>query len=311
MAGTADRMGLRAFDAVILAALAGGCGPKQTVLHGERLPSGDASRDAGAAVAVDARLVEIVTNAIDARLATFDARATNDAADRIDVGDAAAADGPGRPADEVLMDFEDGTARLAPAHGRSGSVYAVNDGTPGGEQQPAPLQPARSELRCGTPPCADGAPGSTRALHLVARGFVTWGALFGTDLAYVGGDPPRRTFDASGFTGVSFWARLGTSTANAVDRTIRFALPDANTDAEGGRCAKAGGALDACYNDWSRTIELTDAWTRYDVAFSTLQQGDFGMSFPAFRADAIYGLQWKLFPGAVVDLWIDDVAFTK
>lgn len=152
---------------------------------------------------------------------------------------------------------------------------------------------------------------STFALHVTASGFTNWGSIVGTDLGYVGGMLARRTYDASGFTGVAFWARLGAAPSNPVDARVRFVLLDANTDPDGGQCTPTGGALDGCYNDWGVDLTLTTAWRRFDIPFASLRQGEWGKRFAAFRSNAVYGLQWKFPRSAVVDVWIDEVAFTR
>lgn len=213
--------------------------------------------------------------------------------------------------DEVIVDFEDGSASLKQSTVLNGSFYTFNDGTAGGVQTPAPMSTVMASEICGGGRCSDEAAKSKYALHMVASGFTNWGGLIGTDLAYLGGTPPRTTFDASAYTGVVFWARAGAMASAAKDRKVRFVLIDGDTDPDGGKCKQPGTPVDACYNDFGVDLTLTGEWTRYEVPFTSLKQSDYGMRFPAFLKDKVYGMQWKFAKSVNLDIWIDDVAFYK
>ena len=81
---------------------------------------------------------------------------------------------------------------------------------------------------------------------------------------------PKRAYDASGFVGISFFARHGAGSA----WRIRVQFPDGNTDPDGGVCGQ-------CFNDFGATIDVTEDWTKYTVLFDSLgQTGDWGTPHP-------------------------------
>jgi hypothetical protein len=110
---------------------------------------------------------------------------------------------------------------------------------------------------------------------------------------------PKRAYDASAFTGISFWAK------GEGESHVRLKVPDVNTDPAGGVCT-------ACFNDFGVDITVTPTWTRYTVPFASLAQLDgWGSPHPAaVDTSKLYGLQWQVVQaGARFDVAIDDVEF--
>jgi endoglucanase len=195
------------------------------------------------------------------------------------------------PNEFTLDDAEDNNNQIAVQKGRGGYWYSYADkvGT-----TLLPAAGAKFTMASG------GANSSARAARLSGSvgtgGDVTFAGMgFGfTD--------PKHAYDASAFSGVSFWAKVDGDSATAV----RLKVPDANTDPAGGVCT-------ACFNDFGADIALTHAWTKFTVPFATMKQLDgWGAPHPAaIEPSKLFGLQWQVVtPGAKVDIWVDDVQFT-
>lgn len=113
---------------------------------------------------------------------------------------------------------------------------------------------------------------------------------------------PKAAYDATAFSGVSFYARVGPgSTAS-----VRLKVPDANTDPVGKVCSE-------CFNDFGADLTLTGEWQKYVAPFAAMKQMDgWGAPHPAaIDKSKLFGLQWQVTqPGASYDVWVDDVQFT-
>lgn len=112
---------------------------------------------------------------------------------------------------------------------------------------------------------------------------------------------PKGQFDASAFTGISFYAKTGSGSVKAV----RLKIPDANTDPDGKVCTE-------CFNDFGADLTLTDQWKQYRILFSDMTQMEgWGAPHPkSIDKSKLYALQFQVnSPGADYDVWVDDVAF--
>jgi hypothetical protein len=205
--------------------------------------------------------------------------------------------------DDVISTFEDRTGAVQQVAGRGGGFYMFNDGT--GTQTPAPngLPDAVQMDRCD----------SLYALCTSGEGFTDWGAGMGTDLgpttgAGDGGVGEKSTYDASGYSGVAFWAKAG----EGATTVVRVSVKDANTAPEGGVCDpdEVSGAA-ACNDDWGKSINLTEEWKPYTILFSELRQSGWGMVFPEFDVEHTYSIQFQVGPSVPFDFCIDDLVFVK
>jgi hypothetical protein len=207
---------------------------------------------------------------------------------------------PPSNADDVVANFEDGTGAVLQVGGRGGGFYMFNDGT--GMQTPPPgmLPPATKADRCG----------STYALCMSGKGFMTWGAGMGTDFAPTSagmGMGTKQTYDAGAYKGIAFWAKSNTATAS-----VRVGFKDKDTAPEGGQCdAMMTSGAQACNDDFGKAISLTNAWQPFTVMFSDLTQAGWGKAFTAFNAKAVYSVQFQVSQGVDFDLCVDDVAFVR
>lgn len=118
----------------------------------------------------------------------------------------------------------------------------------------------------------------------------------GIGVAFTESDAP---IDASTFRGIAFKAKRGA----AGTPYLRVKVPDGNTDPRGKVCEE-------CFNDFGLAFQVEEEWVRYEVPFEQLkQEGGWGKPNPPTVDKAkLYGVQWQTAqPGAVVDLWIDEV----
>lgn len=197
----------------------------------------------------------------------------------------------------MIDDFEDQDALLLPIGGRSGGWWTAGDETP-----EATIDPALG-TDAAPSPINGGRCGSSHAMRISGQGFDDWGAMLGLSLVYEsGGQGP---YDASNREGVTFWARIGDT---STDR-VRFALSDVNSQPEGGLCEPEGPPEVACYDTYGTLLtQLGVTWKRYRIPFDGLTQREFGLQAD-LATDALYSIQFTFEPGAVFDLWVDDIEF--
>jgi endoglucanase len=195
------------------------------------------------------------------------------------------------PQDFVIDDTEDNNNQVLIQKGRNGYWYTFVDKA-GSTITP----PSQSTFIMS----AGGANGSQHAAHMMGKMAGAGAPLFaGMGFSFT---DPKAPYDATAFTGVSFFAKIGPgSTAD-----IRLKVPDTNTDPAGKVCTE-------CFNDFGVDLTLTDQWKRYTVPFATMKQMEgWGAPHPAsVDKSKIFGLQWQVTQtGATYDVWVDNVQFT-
>lgn len=112
---------------------------------------------------------------------------------------------------------------------------------------------------------------------------------------------PKGQFDASAFTGISFYAKVRSGSV----KTVRLKVPDVNTDPDGKVCTE-------CFNDFGADLSLTDQWKLYKILFSDMTQMEgWGAPHPkSIDKSKLYAVQFQVnTPGADYDVWVDDLAF--
>lgn len=228
---------------------------------------------------------------------------------------------------------------LNPADGRQGGFYVYGD--PNGTFDP-PLDTTKAypiDSTAGNP--TGSGPGS---FHTKATGFSQWGAAMGADfVAKLVSDAGsfKGTYDASKYTGVSFWAKA----AAPISGTVQVSFPDAWTDATANPrlldptippCLySTPGATNNCspylvkFGDSKFPIQYQDykidtTWQQYQILFADTQQDQYNAGF--FRENANYldvnhltamAIQVNaIYTNGVAaandfELWIDDVKFIK
>jgi hypothetical protein len=209
-----------------------------------------------------------------------------------------------RPALPALIDdLEDGDAQIFGANGRSGSWWAAGD-----ETASATMVPPRDNL---APPEAisGGRCDSKRAVRITGQGFLDWGALLGVDLIYGArsdGSDGNLPYDASAYSGIEFWARIGDT---STDR-VRFAVSDVNNEPYGGVCTDNNQSNEQCYDTFGTYLNgLSPEWRHYRVPFTSLTQRQFGYPASAAATDALFSVQFNFDPSSIFDFWVDDLAF--
>lgn len=179
----------------------------------------------------------------------------------------------------VVDDLEHGDTQMLARDGRQGAWFAFDDGSAGTRSEPS-VTPG-------------GAEGSASAICIDGECFTTWGGGIALDLN--GPTSPRALYDASSYTGISFWARgSATFRAMAVDR---YSDP-------------AQSLCSGCYDHFQTPFTPTDTWQRYSFSWQQLKQQGFGDMQPNVCASELLALQFQWPANARFELCLDDVAFT-
>jgi hypothetical protein len=192
----------------------------------------------------------------------------------------------------VIDDMEDKDGAIANAQGRQGFWYTYNDKTPGSMQTPE-AGSAFTMVALAKPRT-----GSMFAANMTGSGFNVYGAGMGFDLNAV--SMKKSAYDASMFTGISFYAMAGAGGT----QSVRINVLDKNTAPEGGVCTK-------CDDHFGTNITLTEEWQQFTLKFNELKQQNFGDPQPAVTPSALYAIQIQVGTKVTFDVWIDDVAFVK
>ena len=200
----------------------------------------------------------------------------------------------GGPTGADLVDgFEDQDLTLEQTDGRGGVWYLVGDGTVG-TVGPDPLECSPNN---GAPVGLGG-----YAMHITATGFTGSGSILGADLR-----DKKKVYDASRFTGIRFWAKVGVGK----NTKHRVQVADATTDKAGGKCDPAATAVAAekCDDHFGFAATFTTSWTQYSITFNQMAQLGWGKPGTALDKAAVYGLQVTAKPKLDVDLWLDQIEF--
>ncbi len=211
----------------------------------------------------------------------------------------------GGPVDPTAMidDMEAGGYALPKEGGRDGSWWSGGDAvSPGASIDPNGN--VASELIPNGGRC-----GSLHAKHITGQGFTSW-AVLTASLRYGpsdGGAYAVQPYDAHTRTGLTFWARIGTTSGNQV----RLAVSDKYSRPEGGICdPNASTSATACYDTFGVDLApLSTTWTQYRIPFAGLGQRNFGLQQPAVDTSALYTIDFNPYPNEIFDFWVDDIAF--
>ncbi|WP_437721117.1 hypothetical protein [Sorangium sp. So ce861] len=193
--------------------------------------------------------------------------------------------------------MEDNDNAINAAGGRVGYWYTFNDETEGATQNPPPDPTGTGETPF-TMSALDPARGqSMYAARSWGEGFMDWGIGFGFDLKSEDGE--KTPYDASAYTGITFWAKLGPGSGTAAS----IKVSDPGTDPAGGTCT----TCDA----WNWSFPVTEEWQQFTIAFADLKQGGWGDPAGTDQIDAtkLYSIQFQINDAASFDIYIDDLAF--
>ncbi len=195
------------------------------------------------------------------------------------------------PADFTIDDAEDNNNQVIVQKGRKGFWYTFVD------KAGSTLSPPAGTKFLMSP---GGSKASTRAARMIGKVSSAGDPLFaGMGFSLM---DPKGPYDATEYSGVSFYAKVGAGSVKAV----RLKVPDMNTDPAGKKCTE-------CFNDFGADLTLTEKWQKYTIPFATMKQMEgWGSPQPAaIDKSKLFGLQWQVAQqGAAYDVWIDDVQFT-
>jgi len=211
----------------------------------------------------------------------------------------------GGPLDPTAMidDMEAPDPAILMEGGRNGSWWAGGDAV-SPSASIVPNGDASAELIPNGGRC-----GSKYAMHVTGQGFTSW-AILTVLFRYGpsdGGASAILPYDAHTRTGVTFWARIGDTSANQV----RFGVSDKATRPEGGICdASVSVGPTACYDTFGADLTaLGKNWTQYRIPFAGLGQRNFGLQEGELDTSALYTIDFNFYVNEIFDFWIDDISF--
>lgn len=191
----------------------------------------------------------------------------------------------------LVEDGEDNNNQVIVQDGRAGYIYTYMDAEGTTITPKAGSEGGVFEM---TPGGVNGSGYALRMSGTVAQAQIVYAGM-GMNLT-----DPKDTYDGTRFKSVSFYAKKGAGAGSKV----RFKIPDANTDPEGGVCTN-------CYNDFGLDIKLTEEWQLYTIPLKKLkQEPGWGSPRPGgVQVDKMYALQWQVKEPGPYDVWVDDVRF--
>jgi len=180
----------------------------------------------------------------------------------------------------LIDDLEDEDTQILASEGRSGSWFAFDDES-SGTHSGVRIESAQRR-------------GSSAAVCISGEDFAVWGGGMGFALAQMGS--ARQPYDASEYTGVSFWAK-GSSTE------FRVMLVDKYSDPGAGQCA-------SCNDHFYGAFTPSSAWQRFTFAWPDLEQRGFGDAHPNVCPAELRAIQFQWPANEDFELCLDDIAFT-
>jgi hypothetical protein len=199
--------------------------------------------------------------------------------------------------------MENGLGSIAPICGRTGYWYTYNDMTAGALQTPAAGK-AFTDSAIVPPRTTEDGGTSSMAARTTGSGFTAYGAGMGFDLDDPGAGAAKRTYDASSYSGVTFWAM------GSAGGSVRFNVADKATDPSGGIFMGSTGP-DQCSDHHGHALMLTTTWQEFTFTWAQLTQQGFGYAEATLDTSHLIGMQFQVgVPTGSFDVWIDDIAFT-
>jgi hypothetical protein len=193
-------------------------------------------------------------------------------------------------ADQVIDDFEDMDHYINAVAARSGTWNSMSNGT-------------SSILSFN--PSSDCAARGRWAGNFMGQGFSPHGASVTAYFIAQGPFPVAYNATIYNYTGISFWAAIGTPTSDGRPFPVELGLSTLDTVTGGGFCT-------ACFDYYRTTAQLTTTWQRFVYPFTALaQSGEGKPQGPVpLRSEALVGfLIWPT--ETQFDIWIDDLRFEK
>jgi hypothetical protein len=117
----------------------------------------------------------------------------------------------------------------------------------------------------------------------------------------------KASYNASAYTGLMFYAHVGSGTGVATSVRLNVTLKTTTATTDGGSCTTG------CGDHFGRNIAgLTTSWQSITVTWSPQQLHQIGFGTPVtWDASQIYGIDFQAAAGSTYDVWIDDIYFIK
>ena len=197
---------------------------------------------------------------------------------------------------DMIDDMEDNDGSILGVNGRVGAWYTYNDATAAAMQVPKQGDPFTMT--------AGGRDGTGYAANTNGGGFTVWGAGYGFNLKDSGNDAGgsnKSVYDASAYSGITFWAKAGATS----DKALRVNVSNKETDPAGAICAP----MDKCNDHYGSPLTLTAEWAKYTLPFSKMAQSGWGQSVAKFDVSTLYAVQFQVGKNTTFDISIDEVGF--
>jgi len=194
--------------------------------------------------------------------------------------------------EELIDDMDDGTPVIPTINGRRGIWSDSLNNSSGAILIPDPSAPfyvtdTKDDCR-------------KYAVHVYGQTSVVSGS--GANFGFSLGSP----YDASLYTGLSFWAKIDEGT----NPPVRVEFPDGDTDPRGAVCStNLSDTTNLCWSHFGYRWVLTTTWTKYTIPFSKLSQDPWGYQAPKFDPSRLYSVTFTIGDNDTFGIWIDEVAF--
>jgi hypothetical protein len=117
---------------------------------------------------------------------------------------------------------------------------------------------------------------------------------------------PQEVYDASGYTGITFWAK----NTSAVTVYVLFPTYETLPLSEGGGSTLTCGPWLHCGNHFMKMLSFDSTWRQYTVDFSSLSQEAGWGEMVTFNPAHLFGVYWRITNGGYdFDLSVDDIQF--
>ena len=187
----------------------------------------------------------------------------------------------------LIDNLEDGDAAIMSVDSRVGFWLTNNDLTPTAQQNPPIGAFAPTTL---------SAHGGNYSARTWGSGFASWAVLRAQLQISEAGEC---RYDASRYTGISFWARSGSNFGTPIG--VGVATSATVSTVKGGTCQLN------CFDYHFLSIVPTTSWVHYQMPWTALKQKGWGTP-AAFNATKIMYVEFSLTDTAF-DFYVDDLSF--
>jgi hypothetical protein len=161
----------------------------------------------------------------------------------------------------MIDDMTNGTNAICTNQGRQGTWFTVK-----GSLASTTITPVENTTFNAWPLGADTRGGRTYGMRLAGTGFAGTSSANAFAILATTLTTPNGAYDASGFTGVSFYAK---SKAGPTTIRVNFETTETRDTMQGGDCVEPN-----CDDHFGQYVALTATWQQYSIAFQyTTQEG--------------------------------------